>query len=207
LFTAGVYYALPQPKVLCGIVAEVGMHAEANPWQYGRTKKPFVIRNGSIVYVRPIQRSDVDRLLNLVRRFSRETMYLRFHHVVTKMSREEAIRFCTIDYDHTFALVVTIGDGDTERLLAVARYYRLPSEDSAEFAIVVADRYQKQGIGTYLMKELAEAAKGGGIRYLQGEVLVENTDMMHVIESCGFQVSEEMEEGVYRVTLDLHTYQ
>jgi hypothetical protein len=30
---------------------------------------------------------------------------------------------------------------------------------------------------------------------------------MHVIESCGFQVSEELEEGVYRVTLDLHTYQ
>jgi len=133
-------------------------------------------------------------------------MYLRFHHVVTKMSRDEAIRFCTIDYYHTFALVVTIGEGGSERLLAVACYYRLPSEDAAEFAIVVADRYQKQGLGTYLMRELADAAKNSGIRLLQGEVLVENKDMIHVIESCGFQVSEELEEDVYRVTLDLHTY-
>ncbi|MFA5368328.1 MAG: GNAT family N-acetyltransferase [Dehalococcoidia bacterium] len=182
------------------------MLAENNPWQFSKYKRPFVIRNGSTVYVRPIQRSDVDRLLSLTRRFSRETMYLRFHHVVTKMSREEAIRFCTIDYDHTFALVVTVGEGDNERLLAVARYYRLPSEDSAEFAIVVADRYQKQGIGTHLMQELADAAKNGGIRYLQGDVLVENKEMMHIIESCGFQVAEELEEGVYRATLDLHTY-
>ena len=180
---------------------------ENNPWQFSKYKRPFTIRDGSTVFLRPIQRGDVDRLLSLVRRFSRETMYLRFHHVVTKMSREEATRFCTINYDHTFALVVTIGEENGEKLLAVARYYRLPREDAAEFAIVVADRYQKQGIGTHMMKELAAAAKSSGIRFLQGEVLVENKDMMHVIESCGFQVSEELEEGVYRVTLDLHTYQ
>ena len=178
-----------------------------DPWQFNKYKKPFTIRNGSTVFLRSIQRSDVDRLLGLVRRFSRETMYLRFHHVVTKMSREEATIFCTIDYDHTFALVVTIGEESGEKLLAVARYYRLPSEDAAEFAIVVADRYQKQGIGTHMMKELSAAAKNSGIRFLRGEVLVENKDMMHVIEACGFQVSEELEEGVYRVTLDLHTYQ
>lgn len=177
-----------------------------NPWQFSKYKKPFVIRDGSTVFLRPIQSGDVDRLLGLARRFSRETMYLRFHHVVTRMSREEATRFCTIDYDHTFALVVTIGEESNERLLAVARYYRLPREDVAEFAIVVADRYQKQGIGTYLMKELAAAAKETGIRYLEGDVLVENREMMHVIEACGFQVSEDLEEGVYRVTLDLHTY-
>lgn len=182
------------------------MLSDNDPWQFSKYKKPFVIRNGSTVFLRPIQRSDVDRLLGLARRFSRETMYLRFHHVVTKMSREEAIRFCTIDYDHTFALVVTVGEGDSEKLLAVARYYRLPREDAAEFAIVVADKYQKQGIGTHLMKELTAAAKIGGIRFLRGEVLVENKDMMHIIKSCGFQVSEELEEDVYQVTLDLHTY-
>jgi acetyltransferase len=183
------------------------MLAENDPWQFGKHKKSFTIRDGSTVYLRPIIRSDVDRLLSLVRRFSRETMYLRFHHVVTKMSREEATRFCTIDYDHTFALVVTIGEGDREKLLAVARYYRLPREDAAEFAIVVADKYQKQGIGTYLMRELSVDAKANGIRYLEGEILVGNTDMMHVIEATGFQVSEELEEGVYHVVLDLHTYQ
>ena len=183
------------------------MLAENDPWQFSKHKKSFTIRNGFTVYLRPIQRSDVDRLLGLVRRFSRETMYLRFHHVVTKMSREEATRFCTIDYDHTFALVVTKGEGDNERFLAVARYYRLPREDAAEFAIVVADKYQKQGIGTYLMRELAIDAKENDIRYLEGDVLVENKDMMHVIEATGFQVSEELDEGVYRVVLDLHTYQ
>jgi len=177
------------------------------PWSFDKYKKPFIIRDGSTVYLRPIQRSDVDRLLGLVRRFSRETMYLRFHHVVTKMSRDEAMKFCTIDYNLTFALVVTIGKGDREKLLAVGRYYRLPRKDAAEFAIVVADSHQKKGIGTHLMRELALAAKTNGIRFLEGEILVENKEMMHIIEACGFQVSEELEEGVYRVVLDLDTYQ
>lgn len=168
--------------------------------------KPVKLRDGSVVHLRPIELGDVDRLLGLFRCFSRETIYLRFHHVVTKMSREEAVDYCTIDYDNTFALVVTVGKGASEKLLAVGRYYRLSRKDAAEFAIVVEDKYQKQGIGTHLMKELAAVAKEKGVRFFEGEVLAESKDMMQIIKNSGFQETQEFDGGAYRVVLDLDTY-
>jgi acetyltransferase len=183
------------------------MSAENNAGEFDKYKKNIFIRDGSTVFLRPMQGNDVDRVLELFHRFSQETIYLRFHHVVTKMSREEAVKYCTIDYDNTFALVATIEKGASEKLLAIGRYYRLPRKDAAEFAIVVADKYQKQGIGTHLMKELSAVAKAKGVRFFEGEVLIESKDMMQIIKDSGFQETQEFDEGAYHVVLDLDTYQ
>lgn len=182
------------------------MPSENAAGEFDKYKKTVTIRDGSTVLLRPIQSGDVDRLLSLFRRFSRETIYLRFHHVVTRMSRDEAVAYCTIDYDNTFALVATAGQGASDKLLAVGRYYRLPRKDAAEFAIVVEDKYQKQGIGTHLMKELAAVAREKGVRFFEGEVLAESKDMMQIIKDSGFQETQELEGGAYRVVLDLDTY-
>jgi acetyltransferase len=46
------------------------------------------------------------------------------------------------------ALVAVVGKHDHEELIGVARYALLPNAESAEFALVVADSYQHQGIGS-----------------------------------------------------------
>ena len=183
------------------------MSAENAAGEFDKYKKTITIRDGSTVLLRPIQRNDVDRVLGLFHRFSRETIYLRFHHVLTEMSRDEAVKYCTINYKNTFALVATIGEGASEKILALGGYYQLSQKDAAEFAIVVEDKYQRQGIGTCLLKELSAVAKEKGIRFLEGEILVENRDMMQIIKDCGFQVAQADEEVANRVVLDLTTYQ
>ena len=48
-----------------------------------------ILRDGSIVQLRPIRLDDVDRLHSLFYTLRPTSVYLRFHHVLKQMSKEE----------------------------------------------------------------------------------------------------------------------
>lgn len=160
------------------------------------------MRDGRTLHVRPILRGDEDKLISFFNRLNMRTVYLRFHYAMTHMSKQQAQDLCTVDYDNTFALVGIVGEESEEKIVAVARYTRLPKGDSAEVAFTIEDAYQEVGIGTQLLERLADIARAKGIAKLEGEVLAENKNMMIVFRDSGFKVVEEMEEGIYRVVLD-----
>ena len=162
-----------------------------------------ILKDGSTLHLRPIRQDDEERLLAFFYRMSPHTIYLRFHHVLTNLPKEEARRFCTVDYDNTFALVATLGEEAEEKIIAVGRYARLPKMDAAELALVVEDAYQGRGIGTHLLEQIASIAREKGIRRFEAEVLVENEEIMKVLKDSGFQIAKELDSGVYRVVLDI----
>ena len=166
-------------------------------------KTAVILKDGSTLHLRPIRQDDEEKLLAFFYRMSPHTIYLRFHHVLTDMPREEARRFCTVDYDNTFALAATLGEETEERIIAVGRYARLPRVDAAELALVVEDAYQGKGIGTNLLEQIASIAREKGIRRFEAEVLVENEQMMKVLKSSGFRVANQVESGIYRVVMDI----
>jgi len=161
------------------------------------------LRDGSTLHLRAIQREDEEKMLALFHRFSLHTVYLRFHHAFSEMTREEVRRFCTVDYDTTFALVATIGEDAEEKVVAVGRYYRLGGRDAAEVAFVVEDAYQGKGVGMHLLKQLATLAREKGIRVFEGLVLAENKEMIKLFKKSGFRLATELEHGVYRMVLDI----
>ena len=63
-----------------------------------RYKTSLLLRDGSTVIVRPIRPEDEERHLAFVKNLSTRSIYLRFHHVLSQLSREETRRFCTVDY-------------------------------------------------------------------------------------------------------------
>jgi len=150
-----------------------------------------ILKDGSTLHLRPIRQDDEERLLAFFYRMSPHTIYLRFHHVLTNLPKEEARRFCTVDYDNTFALVATLGEEAEEKIIAVGRYARLPKRDAAELALVVEDAYQGRGIGTHLLEQIASIAREKGIRRFEAEVLVENEEIMKVLKDSGFQIAKE----------------
>jgi acetate---CoA ligase (ADP-forming) len=162
-----------------------------------------ILKDGSTLHLRPIQQDDEERLLGLFHRMSPRTIYLRFHQVLTNLPKEEARRFCTVDYDSTFALVATLGEEAEEKIIAVGRYARLPKMDAAELALVVEDAYQGRGVGTQLLEQIATIAREKKIRRFEAEVLVENEEMMNVLKDSGFRVAREVDSGIYRVVLDI----
>jgi len=166
-------------------------------------KTAVILRDGSTLLLRPIQREDEERLLALFYRLSQHTVYLRFHHVLTRMSKEEVQRYTTVDYENTFALVATLGEDIEEKIIAVGRYARLPKGDAAEAALVVEDAYQGKGIGTHLLEQLAVIAREKGISFFEADVLGENRKMVKILKDSGFKIATKLQYGVYRMVMDL----
>jgi RimJ/RimL family protein N-acetyltransferase len=168
-------------------------------------QKAVVLRDGSTLRLRAIRPDDEDRLIAFVNRLSPQAVYLRFHHTLLHLTRDEAQRFCNVDYDNSFALVATTGAGRDERIIAVGRYYRLRQQDTAEAAFVVEDAYQGKGLGTRILKELAGIARGKGIRFFEADVLSDNAEMMQLFRDSGFHLTQEREGESYRVFLEITT--
>lgn len=86
---------------------------------------------------------------------------------------------------------------DTGQLIAHAGLERDSRQpDRAEFALVVADRYQGRGLGRVLLDQLVEAAQRGGIGWLTAEVLAENHRMLSLLRHSPYPVSLRLSYGV-----------
>jgi RimJ/RimL family protein N-acetyltransferase len=136
------------------------------------------LEDGRAVDIRPIQPEDAQRLQSAHTRLSPESRYRRFLGVKPTLTAEDARYLAEIDGCDHFALVATtLGDGHKgdPSIIAVARFVRLSDDpDVAEFAIVVGDSYQRQGLATELLGRLAAAATARGISRFRATILSDN---------------------------------
>jgi RimJ/RimL family protein N-acetyltransferase len=72
---------------------------------------------------------------------------------------------------------------------------------SAEMAFVVADAYQRKGLGTLLFRRLIEVGKQAGIRQFTADVLPENSGMLKIFHRSGLTTETTTDEGVVRVVM------
>ncbi len=176
--------------------------APAGP-DLAKYRREELLRDGYRVLLRPIEKSDVPLWLAFFSRLSVQTKYYRFHNVPKEMTAEDALRYCTVDYDNSFAYVAEIGKGQERKIIAIARYYRLPNKRSAEVAFAIEDAYQKVGLGTRLIQALVNVARENDISVFEAAVLAENAQMMEAFRDYGFHVSSELQDGVYNVTFPI----
>jgi acetyltransferase len=147
------------------------------------------LRDGSEVTLRPIRPEDAQRETAFITELSDESRYLRFLSLVRHVTPEMVARFTQIDYDREMAIIATRRDpDDEEEIIGVARYVRDPNPASAEFAIVIADRFQRMGIATKLMGRLMVHARFAGIVRWHGLVLAANSSMLELMKRLGFDV-------------------
>jgi acetyltransferase len=172
----------------------------AYPEQY---ETEVLLKDGSRILLRPIRLDDTERWLAFYRRQSQQTKYFRFHRDPGEMGPEDACRFCTVDYNNTFALVGEVQKEHKKEIVAIGRYYRLPDKRSARVAFAIEDAYHGKGIGTRLIEGLANIARDNGIAFFKGGVLAENERMMSVLRDYGFHVDSELRDGVYHLTIPI----
>jgi acetyltransferase len=159
------------------------------------------------ITIRPIRPEDEPLVLEFHRHVSDYSLYLRYFHPIqysARIAHERLIRICFNDYDREIALVAEKQEPEAT-ILGISRLSKrhgLPEE--AEFALLVADPYQRQGIGTELLTRLIQVARCEGIQRLAGEVLSENEGMRRLCRRLGFQLLPSPEDpGLLRATLDL----
>lgn len=167
-------------------------HMAIHPYP-AHLKTNVPLPNGLIMQIRPIRPEDARIEEDFVASLSEKTKYLRFMQSVQKISHEMLIRFTQIDYDREMAFVaLTRIKGETIEL-GVTRYTTNPDGESCEFALVVRDDYQHQGIGSRLLEVLISHAQSRGLKVMMGEVLAENHAMLELAKQHGFkaQVMED----------------
>jgi acetyltransferase len=152
----------------------------------------WALRDGTPVTIRPIRASDLALEQAFVVGLSPQTRYQRLLSG-RKLLPGELRRLTDIDYAREMALVALATLDGAPQILGVARYVREAGtpRPQCDFAIVVGDRWQGQGIGEKLLRSLLEAAVDDGIEVVGGITLSGNHGMIALARKLGFHVARE----------------
>jgi len=162
------------------------------------------LKDGTRVQLRPIEASDKDRLRVALGRLSQDAIRRRFLAAKPRFSNAELSYLTEIDGHNHLALVAVLAD-DPESIVAVARCVRLPdAPDTAEFAIVVGDPFQRRGLGTLMATTLADAARAVGIRRFAATMLSDNVAVRRLMDTFAAGLGQErVNNGVRELVVDL----
>ncbi len=152
------------------------------------------LADGTDITVRPIRPEDAELVQAFVRNLSEQSRYFRFMNSVQELSHAMLVRFTQIDYSREMALIAVTEEGGKEVELGVARFATNPDGESCEFALVIADCMHGKGLGQKLMGAMMDAARSKGLKVIEGEVLRNNTDMLHLMDRLGFTVETSAED-------------
>jgi RimJ/RimL family protein N-acetyltransferase len=143
----------------------------------------YALTDGRVVTIRPIRPDDGERLRATHGRLSADTQYRRFLGAKPQLTPADARYLTHVDGRDHHALVATAGATvGVGEIVAVARYIRpLPTASSAEFAIVVADGWQRAGLGNELLARLADAAAARGIQRFRATTLADNIPLRRMV--------------------------
>ena len=127
--------------------------------------------------LRALRPDDAPALAEGFEQLSETSRYRRFFTAKPHLSKQSLAFLTAIDHHDHEALVAV--EPDSGQLLGVARFIRNPQEpDHAEVAVTVTDSWQRRGLGTALLRELAQRAAEEGIRDFTAEILAENRPML-----------------------------
>ncbi|MBT2129675.1 bifunctional acetate--CoA ligase family protein/GNAT family N-acetyltransferase [Aliiroseovarius lamellibrachiae] len=160
-------------------------HMAIHPYPRHLVRQTY-LSDGTPLLIRPIRTDDAEHVQEFTRDLSEESRFMRFMGQVNELSPEMLAQFTQLDYRREMALVA-MAELDGEQVqVGVARYVINPDEKSCEFAVVVSDRIQHQGLGTKLMKGLFHAAQEHGLEVIEGSVLKKNAPMLRLMKELGF---------------------
>src|ERR1022692_2368626 len=153
---------------------------------HGHHPMPYriTLRSGQRVLVRALRPDDGPGLAEAFEQLSETSRYRRFFAVKPHLSEQSLAYFTDVDHHDHEALVAVAPDSG--QLVGVARFIRDPREpDQAEVAVTVIDSWQRRGLGTVLLRELAQRAAEEGIRHFTAEILAETQPMLTLAHRLG----------------------
>jgi acetyltransferase len=168
----------------------------------------WTAKNERKLLIRPIRPEDEPLLVKFHGTLSERSVARRYFHVMTLTSRvahERLTRICFIDYDREMALVASGFNNETgeTEILGVGRLSKLRGINQAEFALLIADKFQGQGLGTTLLERLIQIGRDEKVDRITGDILPENIEMKRICEKLGFRIIHSLEELVTKAVIDL----
>lgn len=168
---------------------------------------PWRLKDGTQVTIRPIRPEDEPLMARFHATLSERSVYFRYFNMLQlsqRVAHERLSRLCFIDFNLTMALVVDRADpqmGEHE-IVAVGRLLKFPGA-RAEFAIIVSDEYQAQGLGSELLSRLVQVGRDDNLKQIAADILPENVAMQRVSQKLGFEILPKDDGSLIRAELNL----
>jgi acetyltransferase len=175
------------------------------PEQYIST---WELRNGVPITIRPIRPEDEPLMVKFHSTLSEDSVHFRyfgFLKLEQRTTHERLTRICFNDYDREMALVGIrqSSESQAEEIIGIGRLIKVHGANEAEFAILVSDECQGQGLGTHFLKLLIEVGRNEGIELIFGYILPENYTMQRVCKNLGFNVHFDRFEDLMKAVIEL----
>ena len=163
------------------------------------------LRAGTPVTLRPIRPEDEPLMIDFHGTLSEQSVRFRYFSLLrldARITHQRLTRICFDDYDREIALVVDYQNPRTDRheILGVGRLSKLHGLDEAEWAIIISDQWQGNGLGTRLLRLLVEIGRKEKLSRLIAHILPE---MQHISKKAGFQLHFDTAAGEWRAELGL----
>jgi acetyltransferase len=164
-------------------------------------------RDGREITIRPITPEDEPRVIEFHRTLSERTVYLRYADHLDfnqRTKHERLVNVCFVDYDRKIVMVAETKDADGERrIVAIGRLNKVRGTNDSQFAVLVADEFQRKGLGTLMMERLLDIARKERILRIVIRVLHDNEGMLHLCKKAGFKMQQGPGERFVTGVLEL----
>jgi len=127
--------------------------------------------------------------------------FLRPKHYLTD---KEVASFVNCDFVSQVGLVGLVRHNLRMAIVAGARYW-ITRPDEAEIAFIVADAYQKQGVGTAMLNHLCSIARQAGLKHLYALAIADNEGAPRVLNKLGFpcDIRRDLAQRMMHITVHL----
>jgi len=160
------------------------------------------VKDGWRGFVRPIRPEDEPLIHEMLKHVTMQDLRLRFFAPMKQFSHEFVARLTQLDYARAMAFVAF--DEASNELVGVVRIHSDSVYESGEYAILLRSDLKGRGLGWTLMQMIIEYARSEGLKAISGDVLSENTVMLAMCRSLGFEVkSDPIEHEICNVRLAL----
>jgi acetyltransferase len=169
-------------------------------------------KSGLDVVIRPIKPEDEPMMIQFHKELSERSVYHRYFAPLkldVRIAHERLSRICFTDYTREIALIV---EHSTEQkgvqvksVLGVGRLSKLHGTDEAEFALLIMDRWQNQGLGTQLLHLLVKAGIEEKVGRIVARILADNYEMMSLARKVGFRLYHEPSQTEWTAVKPLDT--
>jgi acetyltransferase len=163
--------------------------ATAEPPTHAAARHSWQLPGGQQAVVRPARPEDAALAERFLGGLSARTHRRRFAGRLPALGATAMTSTAALSNPQHVALVALLREGTQDRLVADARFVCDGDGRDAEFAIVVCDQMRRQGLGRALMLGLQQRAADRGVRWLRGEVQMDNPAMMALMLSLGYRPS------------------
>nr|MBP8261224.1 GNAT family N-acetyltransferase [Verrucomicrobiota bacterium] len=168
----------------------------------------WTLKDQSAATIRPIRPEDEPLMVKFHETLTERSVYQRYFQPINladRIAHERLTCICFNDYDREIALVVERANpkSGAPEILGVGRLSKVPFHSEAEFAILIADAYQRQGMGSELLRLLLKIARQEKIAVVRAKIHPENHEMRRICERLKFHLVEAKDEPLIRAEIKL----